>query len=89
MIPGQFRDPSGSTCSIKNWKLIVRDINWKPLQPTEARRQLNNAVLHNYHDKTVALEIGMFIVQSTKNTEYLNEFESKYILKKIGDAYKR
>lgn len=33
-------------------------MNWKPLQPTEARRQLNNAVLHNYNDKTVPMEFG-------------------------------
>lgn len=36
----------------------MREINWKPLQPTEARRQLNNAVLYNYHDKIATLEIG-------------------------------
>ncbi|PZC79153.1 hypothetical protein B5X24_HaOG216843 [Helicoverpa armigera] len=65
---GQFRDPSGNVCTIKNWKLIIRDVNWKPLQPTEARRELNNAVLHNYHDKTVTLEIDgrkFYVPQST------------------------
>ncbi|XP_047034378.1 trafficking protein particle complex subunit 8 [Helicoverpa zea] len=65
---GQFRDPSGNVCTIKNWKLIIRDVNWKPLQPTEARRELNNAVLHNYNDKTVTLEIDgrkFYVPQST------------------------
>lgn len=55
---GQFREPGGNTCVIKNMKLIVRDVNWKPLQPTEARRQLNNAVLYNYNDKTISVELG-------------------------------
>ncbi|XP_072943715.1 trafficking protein particle complex subunit 8 [Epargyreus clarus] len=54
---GQFREPGGSVCTVKNWKLIVRDVSWKPLQPTEARRQLNNAVLHNYDDKTITLDL--------------------------------
>lgn len=47
---------------MKNWKLIIRDINWKPLPPTEARRQLNNAVLYNYSDKTVPVELGEIII---------------------------
>lgn len=58
LLTGQIREPSGGVCVIKNWKLIVRDVHWKPLPPTEARKQLNNAVLHNYNDKTVLLEIG-------------------------------
>lgn len=58
LIAGQFREPGGSICSVKNWKLVIRDVNWKPLQPTEARRQLNNAVLNNYNEKTVVIEIG-------------------------------
>ncbi|KOB71872.1 TRS85-like protein, partial [Operophtera brumata] len=53
---GQLKEPGSSTCVIKNWKLIIRDVNWKPVQPTEARRQLNNAVLHNYNDKTIPME---------------------------------
>ncbi|CAH2102558.1 unnamed protein product [Euphydryas editha] len=54
---GHFREPGGSVCNIKNFNLMIRDVNWKPLQPTEARRQLNNAVLYNYDDKTVSLNI--------------------------------
>lgn len=55
---GQFREPGGGVCNVKNFDLVIRDVNWKPLQPTEARRQLNNAVLHNYDEKTVPLTIG-------------------------------
>ncbi|XP_026758904.2 trafficking protein particle complex subunit 8 [Galleria mellonella] len=54
---GQFRDPGGSICSVKNWKIIIRDVNWKPVQPMEARRQLNNAALHNYNEKTISLDL--------------------------------
>lgn len=60
-----FREPGGSVCTVKNWKLVIRDVNWKPLQPTEARRQLNNAALFNYDDKTVPKMIGMQISNIT------------------------
>lgn len=61
-ISGQLREPGGSTYTLKNFNLVIRDINWKPLQPTEARRQLNNAVLHNYDEKTVPLNIGIIFI---------------------------
>ncbi|VVC87502.1 unnamed protein product [Leptidea sinapis] len=47
-----FREPGGSQCTVKNLKLVIRDVNWKPLPPTEARRQLNNAVLYNFNENT-------------------------------------
>ncbi|XP_050666465.1 trafficking protein particle complex subunit 8 isoform X2 [Leptidea sinapis] len=49
---GHFREPGGSQCTVKNLKLVIRDVNWKPLPPTEARRQLNNAVLYNFNENT-------------------------------------
>ncbi|KAJ8735551.1 hypothetical protein PYW07_007171 [Mythimna separata] len=76
---GQFRDSSGNTCSIKNWKLIIRDVNWKPLQPTEARRQLNNAVLHNYHDKTVSVEIEGRKFDVPQSTYWFDAWRETYL----------
>ncbi|XP_075972327.1 trafficking protein particle complex subunit 8 homolog l(3)76BDm [Anticarsia gemmatalis] len=76
---GQFRDPGGNTCTIKNWKLIIRDVNWKPLQPTEARRQLNNAVLYNYHDKTVALDIDGRTFDVPQSTHWFDAWRETYL----------
>lgn len=76
---GQFKDASGNTCSIKNWKLIIRDVNWKPLQPTEARRQLNNAVLHNYHDKIVSLEIDGRKFDIPQSTHWFDAWRETYL----------
>ncbi|CAH0695186.1 unnamed protein product [Spodoptera exigua] len=76
---GQFKDTSGNTCSIKNWKLIIRDVNWKPLQPTEARRQLNNAVLHNYHDKVVSLEIEGRKFDIPQSTHWFDAWRETYL----------
>ncbi|XP_026731514.1 trafficking protein particle complex subunit 8 [Trichoplusia ni] len=76
---GQFRDPSGNQCTIKNWRLIIRDVNWKPLQPTEARRQLNNAVLHNYHEKTVSLEIDKRKFDVPQSTQWFDGWRETYL----------
>ncbi|CAB3239968.1 unnamed protein product [Arctia plantaginis] len=76
---GQFRDPSGNTCTIKNWKLIMREINWKPLQPTEARRQLNNAVLYNYHDKIVSMEIDGRKFDIPQSTNWFDAWRETYL----------
>ncbi|KAL4712641.1 hypothetical protein ACJJTC_007938 [Scirpophaga incertulas] len=78
-IDGQFRDPSGSLCTVKSWKLFLRDINWKPLQPTEARRQLNNAVLYNYNDKIVTLEIGGRKFDIPQSTPWFDAWRETYL----------
>ncbi|XP_068626862.1 trafficking protein particle complex subunit 8 [Battus philenor] len=76
---GQFREPGGSVCIVKNWKLIIRDVNWKPLQPTEARRQLNNAVLYNYEDKTIQLEIGGHSFDVPQLTPWFDAWRETYL----------
>ncbi|CAH2050377.1 unnamed protein product, partial [Iphiclides podalirius] len=76
---GQFREPGGNVCTIKNWKLIIRDVNWKPLQPTEARRQLNNAVLHNYDDKTISLELDGHKFDVPQLTPWFDAWRETYL----------
>ncbi|KAI5640552.1 ER-Golgi trafficking TRAPP I complex 85 kDa subunit domain-containing protein [Phthorimaea operculella] len=76
---GQFREPGGSVCIIKNWKLIIRDVNWKPLQPTEARKQLNNAVLHNYNEKTVCLELEGRKFEIPQSTPWFDAWRETYL----------
>ncbi|XP_028156042.1 trafficking protein particle complex subunit 8 [Ostrinia furnacalis] len=76
---GQFREPGGSSCSVKSWKLIIRDVNWKPLQPTDARRQLNNAVLHNFNDKTVSLDIDGRKFDVSQATPWFDAWRETYL----------
>lgn len=76
---GQFREPGGNTCVIKNMKLIVRDVNWKPLQPTEARRQLNNAVLYNYNDKTISVELAGRSFLIPQSTHWFDAWRETYL----------
>ncbi|KAI8438472.1 hypothetical protein MSG28_010973, partial [Choristoneura fumiferana] len=76
---GQIREPSGGVCVIKNWKLIVRDVHWKPLPPTEARKQLNNAVLYNYNDKTVLLEIDGHKFDVPQSTPWFDAWRETYL----------
>ncbi|XP_013175761.1 PREDICTED: trafficking protein particle complex subunit 8 [Papilio xuthus] len=76
---GQFREPGGSLCTVKNWKLIIRDVNWKPLQPTEARRQLNNAVLHNFDDKTSTFEFDGRRFDVPKLTPWFDAWRETYL----------
>ncbi|CAH0724853.1 unnamed protein product, partial [Brenthis ino] len=76
---GQLREPGGSTCTIKNFNLVIRDINWKPLQPTEARRQLNNAVLHNYDEKTVPLNIDGHNFEIPQTTPWFDAWRETYL----------
>ncbi|XP_046960546.1 trafficking protein particle complex subunit 8 [Vanessa cardui] len=76
---GQFREPGGSVCTIKNFNLIIRDVNWKPLQPTEARRQLNNAVLHNYDDKTVPLNFDGHQFDIPHATPWFDAWRETYL----------
>ncbi|XP_049881251.1 trafficking protein particle complex subunit 8 [Pectinophora gossypiella] len=76
---GQFREPGGSVCTVKNWKLIVRDVNWKPLQPTEARRQLNNAVLHNFNEKTVSLDLEGRKFDVPQSTPWFDAWRETYL----------
>ncbi|KPJ16736.1 hypothetical protein RR48_10335 [Papilio machaon] len=76
---GQFREPGGSICTVKNWKLIIRDVNWKPLQPTEARRQLNNAVLHNFDDKTSTFEFDGRKFDVPKLTPWFDAWRETYL----------
>ncbi|KAI8438468.1 hypothetical protein MSG28_010973, partial [Choristoneura fumiferana] len=75
----QIREPSGGVCVIKNWKLIVRDVHWKPLPPTEARKQLNNAVLYNYNDKTVLLEIDGHKFDVPQSTPWFDAWRETYL----------
>ncbi|CAG9796623.1 unnamed protein product [Diatraea saccharalis] len=75
----QFREPGGSLCTIKSWKLIFRDVNWKPLQPTEARKHLNNAVLHNYNDKTVSIEIDGRTITIPHSTPWFDAWRETYL----------
>ncbi|KAJ0182539.1 hypothetical protein K1T71_001908 [Dendrolimus kikuchii] len=76
---GQFKDSGGNICTIKNWKLIIRDVNWKPLPPTEARRQLNNAALHNYNDKTVGFESGTHRFDIPQSTLWFESWRETYL----------
>ncbi|XP_047506030.1 trafficking protein particle complex subunit 8 isoform X2 [Pieris napi] len=75
---GQFREPGGSVCIVKNWKLVIRDVNWKPLQPTEARRQLNNAALFNYDDKTVPKTIDGHKFDVQQETPWFDAWRETY-----------
>ncbi|XP_053609244.1 trafficking protein particle complex subunit 8 isoform X2 [Plodia interpunctella] len=76
---GQFREPGGSVCIVKNWKLIIRDVNWKPLQPMEARKQLNNSVLHNFNDKTVSLELENRKFDVPQSTPWFDAWRETYL----------
>ncbi|CAG4964933.1 unnamed protein product [Colias eurytheme] len=75
---GQFREPGGNLCTVKNWKLVIRDVNWKPLQPTEARRQLNNAVLHNYEDKTTPQNFEGHRFEVPQGTPWFDAWRETY-----------
>lgn len=76
---GQIREPGGSVCIVKNWKVIIRDVHWKPLPPTEARKQLNNAVLHNYTDKTVLLELDGRKFDVPQSTPWFDAWRETYL----------
>ncbi|XP_063616644.1 trafficking protein particle complex subunit 8 [Cydia splendana] len=76
---GQIREPGGSVCIVKNWKVIIRDVHWKPLPPTEARKQLNNAVLHNYTDKTVLLELDGRKFDVPQSTPWFEAWRETYL----------
>lgn len=73
-----IRDPTGTLTKIRNFKLNIRDVNWKPLQPTEARKQLNNAVINNYHDKTVPVEIGNCKFDIPQSTLWFDAWRETY-----------
>ncbi|CAK1539980.1 unnamed protein product [Leptosia nina] len=75
---GQFREPGGTVCTVKNWKLVLRDVNWKPVQPTEARRQLNNAVLYNYNEKTVTKNIEGHKFEVPQETPWFDAWRETY-----------
>ncbi|XP_069359904.1 trafficking protein particle complex subunit 8 [Maniola hyperantus] len=75
---GQFREPGGGVCSIKKINLVIRDVNWKPLQPTEARRQLNNAVLNNYDEKTVPVTIEGHTIEIPQATPWFDAWREAY-----------
>ncbi|GBP45709.1 Mariner Mos1 transposase [Eumeta japonica] len=75
---GHIRDPTGSQCTVRNWKLVVRDVNWKPPQPTEARKQLNNAVVANYNDKTIYVEIGAEKFEIPQSTPWFDAWREAY-----------
>ncbi|KAM3967553.1 trafficking protein particle complex subunit 8 homolog l(3)76BDm [Aphomia sociella] len=76
---GQFREPGGNMCSVKNWRLIIRDVNWKPVQPMEARRQLNNAVLYNYNEKTVSLDLESHKFDIPQSTPWFDAWRETYL----------
>ncbi|XP_059050449.1 trafficking protein particle complex subunit 8 isoform X2 [Achroia grisella] len=76
---GQFREPGGSICTIKNWKIIIRDVNWKPVQPMEARRQLNNAVLYNYNEKTKSLDLEGHAFEVPQSTPWFDAWRETYL----------
>ncbi|XP_061385966.1 trafficking protein particle complex subunit 8 isoform X3 [Danaus plexippus] len=76
---GQIREPGGNFCSIRNLNLVIRDVLWKPLQPTEARRQLNNAVLHNYDEKTVIMKIDTQIFDVPQATPWFDAWRETYL----------
>ncbi|XP_060805731.1 trafficking protein particle complex subunit 8 isoform X2 [Amyelois transitella] len=76
---GQFREPGGNMCTVKNLKLIIRDVNWKPLQPMEARKQLNNSVLYNFNDKTVSLELEGRKFDVPKSTPWFDAWRETYL----------
>ncbi|XP_037298483.1 trafficking protein particle complex subunit 8 isoform X2 [Manduca sexta] len=76
---GQFRDSGGNIYTVKNWKLIIREVNWKPLQPTEARRQLNNAALYNFNDKTVQVDIDGRKFDIPQTTNWFDAWRETYL----------
>ncbi|XP_039753731.1 trafficking protein particle complex subunit 8 [Pararge aegeria] len=76
---GQIREPGGGICTIKNFDLVIRDVNWKPLPPTEARRQLNNAVLHNYDEKTVPINIEGHTIEIPQATPWFDAWRETYL----------
>ncbi|XP_023939464.1 trafficking protein particle complex subunit 8 [Bicyclus anynana] len=76
---GHIREPGGGVCAVKNFDLVIRDVNWKPLPPTEARRQLNNAVLHNYDEKAVPVKIEGHTIDIPQATPWFDAWRETYL----------
>ena len=56
-----FRDPSGSTIVVRNLRVVLSDVNQKPLEPAVARRLLNESVICDFDDvETTTVRSGEF-----------------------------
>lgn len=56
-VLASFRDPSGTTITVKNFRINVSDVNSRPPQPTMARKFLNESVSSHVNERTTNVDI--------------------------------
>lgn len=57
VILAEFRDINGTSVSIRGLRINFCDVDWRPPQTVLARKMLNEAVTHNYDDRTRTLNL--------------------------------
>ncbi|XP_020281979.1 trafficking protein particle complex subunit 8 isoform X2 [Pseudomyrmex gracilis] len=55
---GHFKDPQGSTVTVRNLRLAIQDINARPPEPSHAKKMLSEAVSSGLCERTTAVRIG-------------------------------
>ena len=55
---GHFKDPQGTTFTVRNLRLSIQDINVQPPEPSIARKMLNDSVSSEPCERTTIVRIG-------------------------------
>lgn len=73
-----YKDPTGSTVTVKNLKLTFVDVNARPPQTTLARKLLNSSVVESVEPKMQILTVNNFQLEVLSFTPWFENWRDTF-----------
>ncbi|XP_067001319.1 trafficking protein particle complex subunit 8 isoform X2 [Anabrus simplex] len=74
-----FRDPSGNVITVRNLRVTVQDVHFRPPQPTLARKYLNESVSLSASDRNSSLQIGNDIIEVPASVPWFEAWRETFL----------